>query len=210
MRYFKKIICLAISLVFIFALASCSGNNSQSSKQAAFISAQNTYNSLINAYEKIDIIASDVYESWRIGIYETASLSALSETLNLSSTDLNSAADSLVYPGVGNSVFYSFGDTSKFNICIALVKEAYALNGTYDAIEALLNTAKIEMKTMSEQYSDYEHYSNLKHMYSVVDSYYDFCKDPTGSFEQAKTTINDYRNDIRDLESDLAYIFEEF
>lgn len=203
---------IVLVLVLIFSFASCTSTGTNT--QVAFTSAQTTYNNLISAYEKIDAIGSDIYEAWRIGVYETPSISKLDEKLNLSLEELNAAAESLgtgtyAYPNVGDSVFYLFGDTSKFNICIALVKEAYKLNGTYDEIETLLNSAKSEMKTMSEQYSDYEHYDNLKEMYSIVDSYAEFCKEPTGSFEQLKETINDYRNDIRDLESDLGYIFEE-
>lgn len=65
------------------------------------------------------------------------------------------------------------------------------------------------MKKMSEKYSDYEHYPSLKKYYTETKSYFDFCKAPTGSFEQVKTTINDYRNDIREYVSDLDYIFED-
>lgn len=205
----KKFICLLLVLVITFSFSACTGGNTTS--QVAFTSAQTTYDNLISAYEKIDIIGSDIYEAWRIGLYETPSISKLGEELNLSYEELVAAALSLgAYSDLPNSVFYIFGDEDKFNIAITVVKEAYELKGTYDEIETLLNSAKSEMKMMTEQYSDYEHYDNLKNLYSIVDSYAEFCKEPTGSFAQLKETINDYRNDIRDLESDLGYIFEEF
>ncbi len=209
----KKFICLMLVIALTFSFSACTGGNTTS--QVAYTSAQTTYNNLISAYEKIDTIGSDIYEAWRVGLYETPSISKLDEELELSYEELNAAAESLgadtyAYPNVGNSVFYLFGDAKKFDICIALVKEAYKLNGVYEEIDGLLVSAKSEMKMMTEQYSDYEHYDNLKNLYSIVDSYAEFCKEPTGSFAQLKETINDYRNDIRDLESDLGYIFEEF
>ncbi len=202
---------IVLVLVLIFSFASCTSTGTNT--QVAFTSAQTTYNNLISAYEKIDAIGSDIYEAWRIGVYETPSISNLDEELNLSYEELSTAAKSLAdgsYMYSVDSVFYLFGDVSKFSICVELVEEAYKLKGTYEEIDNLLDSAKSEMKTMSEQYSDYEHYDNLKKMYSIVDSYAEFCKEPTGSFDQLTATINDYRNDIRDLESDLGYIFEEF
>ena len=200
----KKFICLLLVIVITFSFSACSGG-----KQAAFTSAQTTYNNLISAYEKIDVIGSEIYEAWRIAIYDTPSLEKLDGKLELTNEELVAAALSLgAYSDYPNSVFYIFGDANKFSIAITVVKEAYELKGTYDEIETLLNSAKNEMKTMSDKYSDYEHYNNLKNMYSIVDSYADFCEEPSGSFEQLKTTMNDYRNDFRDLESDLAFFFE--
>lgn len=81
-----------------------------------------------------------------------------------------------------------------------VVSGAYAANG---------ETAKAQMKNLSENYSDYEHYPNLKGFYTTTSSFFDFCQNPTGSFEQVKTTINDYRNKARGYISDLDYIFED-
>ena len=73
----------------------------------------------------------------------------------------------------------------------------------------VLNNAKTQMKELSERYSDYEHYPNLKGYYTTTSSFFDFCQNPTGSFEQVKDTINDYKNEARDYISDLDYIFED-
>ena len=72
-----------------------------------------------------------------------------------------------------------------------------------------MEEAKAEMKEMSEKYSDYEHYPNLKGYYTTTNAFFAFCQNPTGSFEQVKTTINDYRNDARSYKSDLDYMFED-
>ena len=65
------------------------------------------------------------------------------------------------------------------------------------------------MKDMSLQYSDYEHYPNLKGYYTTTNAFFEFCQNPTGSFEQVKDTINKYRNDARSYRNELAYIFED-
>lgn len=78
-----------------------------------------------------------------------------------------------------------------------------------DEVQTALNTAKEQMKELSDKYSDYEHYPNLKGYYTTTSSFFDFCQNPTGSFEQMKNTINDYKNEARDYISDLDYIFEE-
>ena len=86
---------------------------------------------------------------------------------------------------------------------------AYIENGKVDEVNALLENAKLQMKELSEKYSDYEYYPSLKEYYTTTRSFFDFCQDPTGSFEQIKGTINDYKNDARDYSNDLKYIFEE-
>ena len=64
------------------------------------------------------------------------------------------------------------------------------------------------MKKLSEKYSDYEHYPNLKGYYTTTKSFFDFCQNPTGSFAQYKNMLNDYRNEACDYISVLDYIFE--
>ena len=96
-----------------------------------------------------------------------------------------------------------------FSVCVLLVSKAYELNGDVEIITNHLSEAKAEMKEMSEKYSDYEHYPNLKGYFTKTNAFFEFCQNPTGSFEQVKDTINSYRNDAREFRNDLAYIFED-
>ena len=96
-----------------------------------------------------------------------------------------------------------------FSACVLVTSNAYVENGKTKQVEDLLTSAKAQMKEMSEKYSDYEHYSNLKEYFTSVSAFFDFCKSPTGSYEQAIETMNDYRNTARELKNDLAFIFEE-
>lgn len=45
--------------------------------------------------------------------------------------------------------------------------------------------------------------------YTSTSSFFEFCQNPTGSFEQVVNTINDYKNEARDYKNDLDYIFED-
>ena len=105
-------------------------------------------------------------------------------------------------------LFYYFED-DLFSFCVMCVTGAYIVNGKVKEVEDALNSAKAQMKKLSQDYSDYEHYPNLKGYYTTTSSFFEFCNNPTGSFEQVKDTINDYKNDARDYISDLDYIFED-
>lgn len=98
-------------------------------------------------------------------------------------------------------------NTYVFDGVLYAVKNAYIAKGDTEKTEALLDEAKVLMREVSEAYSDYEHYPTLKEFYSTTDSLFDYCMSPKGTFEQAKTTIEDYRNAIRDCQSDLDFIF---
>ena len=96
-----------------------------------------------------------------------------------------------------------------FDGILGAVRSAYIVKGTTEETKVLLEEAKVLMREMSEAYSDYEHYPNLKEFYAKTNSIFEFCMSPTGTFEQVKITIRDYRNAIRDYKSDLDFIFGE-
>ncbi|MBQ6504097.1 MAG: hypothetical protein IJI57_09325 [Flexilinea sp.] len=100
-----------------------------------------------------------------------------------------------------------YSDDSIFSYCVNVVCSAYKAMGKSDEIQNLLSDAKIHMKRISEKYSDYEHYPMLKQYYNTVSSLFDFSQNPSGSFEQMKTTIEEYRRKIRDCKNDLDYLF---
>ena len=96
-----------------------------------------------------------------------------------------------------------------FSGYVYLVIYAYEAKGICAEISTSLDAAKEQMKTMSKDYSDYEHYPNLKGYYTTTQAFFDYCQKPTGSFEQAVTTIENYRNEARDYYYDLEYVFED-
>lgn len=97
----------------------------------------------------------------------------------------------------------------KYDYLVSATVFAFKDAGITDEIQGLLDESKAEMKELSEKYSDYEHYPNLKGFYTTTNSFFDFCTHPSGSFEQLVETINSYKNEARDYKADLDYIFED-
>ena len=99
--------------------------------------------------------------------------------------------------------------TQDFAFCTDLVNAAYKISGKQEGIQTQLDESKNLLKSLSTDYADYEHYPNLKNLYTTVNAFFEYCCEPTGSFDQSKTTINDYRNEARDFINDLEFIFGE-
>lgn len=105
-------------------------------------------------------------------------------------------------------IFMLFED-DLFSFCVIVVGNAYIVNGKVAEAQGYLDEAKVQLRSLGENYSDYEHYPALKGYYTTTVSYFEFCQDPTGSFNQVKTTIGNYRDTIRGYKSDLKYAFED-
>ena len=108
-----------------------------------------------------------------------------------------------------SDLYYCVFEDDLFEFCVETVVNAYVVNGKVEEAQTALDTAKAQMKELSAEYSDYEHYPNLKGYFTTTSSFFDFCQNPTGSFEQVKDTVNEYKNEARDYISDLDYIFED-
>lgn len=222
----KKVISLVLVFMFCFSLCACDGKN----KKAYELSKQ-AYENISIAYEITDQYGTDIYEAWMMAIYDADEV--MSDGVDYLVTELSLSADELreavVYTMVdiigenwettsdaqkealkdrADEVFAVVED-DLFTFCVSVVTNAYKLNGKAEEAENALEEAKAQMKELSVDYSDYEHYPNLKEYYTTTSSFFDFCNNPTGSFEQIKETLNDYKNDARDYISDLDYIFEE-
>lgn len=222
----KRFISLFLVIVMCLSLCACGG----SSNKKAFSAAQDAYRNIDDAYEVIEQFGEDIYEAWRMGIYDydedDFGLAYLAKKLNLSEDDLRMGIVYLVYRDKWEEMTdeekQSFIDNAElifsvamdsvnsvFSLCVQVVSSSYEANGKTAEVQALLDEAKSQMKEMSEKYSDYEHYPSLKGYYTTSNAFFDFCKNPSGSFEQVKNTINDYRNQARSYISDLNYIFED-
>ena len=82
---------------------------------------------------------------------------------------------------------------------------SFMLNGYIDGAQTLLESAKQELKELP---ADYEYYSALKDFYTTTSALVDFCGSPSGSLDQYKVLLNDYRKEARDYMNDLDFVFE--
>ncbi len=223
----KKIVSLILAMTMALPLSACSGGKDKK----AFEASKAAYDNVNSAYEITEKYGSDIYEAWRLGIYEKKDLqkngcSTLAKELSLTEDEIAAGAgytaakvvgenwDSLSeeekenYIGRADKYFSNFED-EMFTWCVELTSNAYIVNGKVEEAQKYLDEAKIQMKELSSDYSDYEHYPALKGYYTTTSSFFDFCQNPTGSFEQLKTTVEDYKSTARDYNADLDYIFEE-
>jgi hypothetical protein len=87
------------------------------------------------------------------------------------------------------------------------VIRAYEVNGQTEEAQEYLKSAQTYMRELSEKYSDYEHYPNLKGFFTMAGSYLDVCCDSELSFSQFKDVKNQYEKEARDYINDLDFIF---
>lgn len=196
----------------------------------AFDASKEAYGNVNKGYEIAENMGSDIYEAWRCAIYdhkdiEKEGLTFLCKKMELTEDELAAGLASLfsddfstlsdsdkksAIKDAKDTFTYLFKKTdSQFSLAVNVTTAAYKVKGDVDTATELFSTAKSQMKDLSDKYSDYEHYPALKGYYTTASSFFDFCQNPTGSFEQLKSTIEDYRNQARDYKSDLDYIFED-
>ena len=221
----KRIISLCLIVAMCLSLVACGGD------KKAFEASKAAYDNIDIAYEITEQFGSDIYEAWRLGIYDKDEIlddgaKHLATELSLSADEIRIGAAYHVANLLGENwdemtdddkdvlisqadSFFEIMEDDLFSFCVMCVAGAYAANGKVEEAQTALNAAKAQMKELSQEYSDYEHYPNLKGYYTTTSSFFDFCNNPPGSFEQVKDTVNDYKNDARDYISDLDYIFED-
>lgn len=222
----KKLTAILLALAMCGAMTACGGGNKK-----AFEASKVAYDNIDIAYEITAQFGSDLYEAWRLGIYNDDEIledgvAYLATELSLSEEELKEGVGYVMAKIAGEDwsemsdeykttitentgILFKMMEDDLFSFCVMVVTGAYTVNGKVEEAQNALDAAKAQMKELSENYSDYEHYPNLKGYYTTTSSFFDFCQNPTGSFEQVKDTINNYKNKARDYISDLDYIFEE-
>ena len=78
----KRVLSLLLVLAMMFALCACGGGG----KKAAFNASKEAYDNINSAYEIVDEYGHNLYEAWRLGIYndDELSLDFLAKELSLS------------------------------------------------------------------------------------------------------------------------------
>ncbi len=145
-----------------------------------------------------------IYGAWYFGIYKADDAYSVystmaSEVPGFSSDELEAAATALGY--TESLIKYDW------QYSLWTVEYAITVRGDYDVITENMSEAQSVLQALTEQYDDYTYYPKLKEYYASINSYVDFFKNPTGSFNQLADTINNYENGIRTLKSDVGFLF---
>lgn len=208
----KRFFALTLALMLMISMAACTGGNTEQ----AFTVSQQAFDQVNEAYMQVNTFSKDIYEAWHLGVNnsrygcdfdEFASEMYIDRqyieqaVAQLSGKDAFSTSD-------WSSLHYSF-NSSRFSAYVAVISTAYECSGDTEKIATLLTEAKLLMKQLSSEYSDYEHYPALKTYFTNTLAFFDFCKNPEGSFEQVVETFNGYRNVARECFFELNYIFSD-
>lgn len=221
----KKIMACILAVALCISFTACSGGNKK-----AFKDSKEAYDNINIAYNIVEQMGRDICEAWRMGIFEENEIyndgaKHLASKLSLSEEELELGAAYTLSIVFGDdwetiseedkndllaSVEYSFivMKDNLYGFCAAIVINSYILNGKVDEAQNALDLAKVQLKDISKNYPDYEHYSVLKGYYTTTSSFFDFCKNPNCSYEQLKETISSYNDEARNYASDLDFIFE--
>lgn len=231
----KKAVALLVVIVIAVSLAACGKNSKAFEVSKEAYEDINAAYELVNKFSediyeawnmginnKSDIDGKDEGASsysYDDGYNDEEALANLANKLHISQKDLEAAVAEMMEkdaydPGsydekgdwykLSNEYYVSF-----FSACVELVSTAYEVNGTADEITGFLEKARDQMKTLSDKYTDYEHYPNLKEYFTNTTAFFGFCLEPEGSFNQVVETFNSYRNNARNYYYDLNYVFED-
>ncbi|MGM9609099.1 MAG: hypothetical protein ACI3XE_02625 [Eubacteriales bacterium] len=226
MKSVRKIILSLIAIILICTLVSCdysdgtqgSANASGNTKDSEIQAAKKAYGSLSEAHELIVEMMDAISNAWHFAIYDaddynTFDLCVVMLAINsgLFSTELKEATDVVL-----NKMGYSQPSDTKrlaalrtFSTTIAIVKQVFTDNGKYEKIDELLSAAKTSIKSITGKYEEYTGYSTLKSYYSETSAYAEFCKDPTGSYQQLSTTRDNYETKLRNYKNELSFVLDE-
>lgn len=101
------------------------------------------------------------------------------------------------------------GQVSAMDDSIYAIVNAYKLNGELYNAQKSLEAAKQAIKEISKEDSDYEYYPDLKGFYTTTSALIDFCTSPSGSFDQYKVSLNNYRKEAKEYMNALEFDFTD-
>ena len=205
----KRLFALLTVVILVVSLAGCGAKK-------AFTTSQDAFEKVNEAYSMVNVFSQDIYEAWRLGVNNSSrgcSFGTFASEMNIDQEYIEEAVANLsgseAFDSSDWTLLYKSFNNSYFSAYVAVISEAYVCSGDVEEITDLLEDAKDLMKSLGDKHSDYEHYPALKTYFTNTLAFFDFCKNPEGSFEQVKETFNDYRNVARECFFELNYIFSD-
>lgn len=193
------------------------------------------YQNINSAYEIVHEFGTDLYSSWYLVAHESKKLMN-SNTVKVLSSEIQYLDSEEIQMGLAfvlaknkyHEDWYALSEEDKDKYiemagnyngddffdqtnCLFIttwsIIRGYEANGKTEEAQGYLDNAQFYMRELSEKYSDYEHYPNLKGFFTMAGSYLDVCCDSELSFTQFKDVKNQYEKEARDYINDLDFIF---
>lgn len=185
-------------------------------KTLEYIYAILAYYSLTDAHTECLEMLDTIYDAWHFAIYKADDYYSVQECFNafVSSTGLDydetltALNKALGYQGYSDPTgAQQLEGLSSIDVTVDTVIIVYYATGKYETVENYLATAKEALRSVTNTYADYTGYNELKDYYSELSSCLEYCKGPTGSFNQFTSISESYNTNLRKLKNDLALYF---
>ena len=203
MSYKIKAILCASMILPCFMLGSCGADTQpvesavssevSSSEEDKTEHLKKAYKLLCDSSVTMENISNVIQNAWHFGIYEdNPKLYKLADATGISEQALTD---------IGAKDFYLDEFSYCVNYCILAMQrdEAY-----YQTAKNKIDEAKKEIQQATD---DLNHYEDMKNFYSSSLSYYEWLESPTGNFDQATTSINEYENKLKEFKNDMEFDF---
>ncbi len=197
------IILLASTLLTVTSCNTGSANNSPESNNSTVESVdkgndelKKAYGLLVSASDKLKSMAKVIQNAWYYGIYgnnHKHTYSGLAQQTGLSSSDIVEVCKNY-------GIFES--NLDEFSYDILIVKEVMNKKGYYEDVSSLINEAKTSIQNVTK---DLDNYKDMKNFYSTCNAYLEWVSNPSGNFNQAQDTINNYEKEIKDYKNDMEF-----
>ena len=190
-------------------------NDVQNAKEQETAAAKMAYEKLLLAENTCCEIMDTIYAAWHFAVYESGNYSNATECyekyIEVTQLDYDSTLDilntDLVDLGREVNGQTQIAYLEDISTAVDLVLLVYYDNGVFAGLEECLGTAKESLKSVTDQYKDATGYDDLKKYYVEIESYFEYIKNPTGSFDDLGALVNNYETNMRTYRKSLEFIF---
>lgn len=148
-----------------------------------------TYAKLNLLYDKIDVLASDLYAAWHYGIFEdNQTKSGLARRVSLTSEELTGSLCSLLF-------------MDDFQYTVGCLRQSHKELQSYKKIRDELNILRNDIReyNTSQNENDIKLATKLQEYHIALSGLLDLSENYSGSFKSLQDDIQKYRNKINDI-----------
>ena len=193
---------MAVVICMMLVLPGCG----MSQEEKALKTANEVYSHLCSAMDKIDEVMNSISAARRIGAskaydgstFNTAFLAKLAKDTSLPEEDLSAAIEYL-----GER---SLTKDTAINNCMEIIIEVYRRNGTFDEINASVDSAFAVLKTASAEFDNYDYFVVLRALYFEVEAYAEFAQYPEANAYQ--NYADNYKDVMDAYRKALLFVFD--
>ena len=191
-------------------------SDSQSEKDRELAAAEAAYEQLVLAETACCEVMDSIYAAWHFAVYENGNFTNATDCykayIEATKLDYDSTLD-ILNEDLADLDREINGQTQMAYLCdigtaVDLVLFAYSDNGILAGVAAEMEKAKEALKSLTDRYAADTGYGELKKYYVEIESYFEYIKNPTGSFDDLGALVNTYETNMRNYRKSLELTFE--